>query len=244
MLARAGRRVGIIDTDIQSPGIHVLFSLDTSRVRHCLNDFLHGNCSIGEAAQDVTDAAIGNVPDNGERPRLFLIPSSLDAADIGRILKEGYEVTTLHRGFQQAIRELDLDFLLIDTHPGVNEETLLSIAVSNTLLLVLRPDQQDFQGTSVTAELARRLDVAQLLMIVNKVPPGMDPIALRAKIAALYGADVAGVLPLNGEIASLASSGIFVNRFPQHPFTRELQRVADRLLEEKATVDAAGGAAQ
>lgn len=240
MLARSGQRVGIIDTDIQSPGIHVLFSLDTGRIRHCLNDFLYGACAIQDAAYDVTDAAIGNAGPDGDRPRLFLIPSSLDAADIGRVLKDGYDVSTLHRGFQQAIRELNLDFLLIDTHPGVNEETLLSIAVSSVLLLVLRPDQQDFQGTSVTAELARRLEVARILMIVNKVPPGMDGAALRAKVAALYQAEVAGVLPLNGEIASLASSGLFVNRFPQHPFTRELQRVADRLLAPTASDPAEG----
>ncbi len=28
LLARRGNRVGIVDTDIQSPGIHVLFNLD------------------------------------------------------------------------------------------------------------------------------------------------------------------------------------------------------------------------
>jgi len=34
----------------------------------------------------------------------------------------------------------------------------------------MRPDQQDYQGTSVTVEVARKLDVPRLLMIVNKVP--------------------------------------------------------------------------
>ena len=63
---------------------------------------------------------------------------------------------------------------IIDTHPGVNEETLLSIAISDLLLLVMRPDNQDFQGTAVTAELARRLEVKQMLLLVNKVPPSMD----------------------------------------------------------------------
>jgi len=39
--------------------------------------------------------------------------------------------------------ELKLDYLFLDTHPGLNEETLLSIAVSNILVLILRPDKQD-----------------------------------------------------------------------------------------------------
>ena len=32
LVALAGHRVGIIDTDIQSPGIHVIFSLDQDKV--------------------------------------------------------------------------------------------------------------------------------------------------------------------------------------------------------------------
>ena len=53
-LASQGHRVGVIDTDIQSPGIHVLFALDPSEVDRALNDFLWGRCLIEDAAYDVT----------------------------------------------------------------------------------------------------------------------------------------------------------------------------------------------
>src|SRR5262249_31546996 len=39
-IALRGHRVGIVDTDIQSPGIHVLFDLQEDAVEHSLNDFL------------------------------------------------------------------------------------------------------------------------------------------------------------------------------------------------------------
>ena len=55
--ARRGRRVGIIDTDIQSPGIHVLFGLDEKRIDRTLNDYLWGRCTVEEAAYDVADIA-------------------------------------------------------------------------------------------------------------------------------------------------------------------------------------------
>jgi len=230
MIARAGNRVAVIDTDIQSPGVHVLFQLDERRVRLALNDFLWGKCQIEQAAYDVTVCSIGNVGEDDERPRLFLVPASIKSGEIGRVLKEGYDVGLLNDGFQRLINELKLDYLMIDTHPGVNEETLLSIAVSNVLLLVLRPDNQDFQGTAVTLELARRLDVANILLMVNKVPPGMDREALRAKVESAYGEKVSAMLPLNYEIVRVASGGIFVNRYPEHPFTRELQTVANRIM--------------
>ena len=230
LVARAGHRVGVIDTDIQSPGIHVIFQLAESRVERALNDYLWGKCSIDQAAYDVTDAAIGNVDPEADRPRIFLIPSSINVGEIGRILKEGYDVGKLNDGFQRLVADLRLDYLFIDTHPGVNEETLLSIAISDMLLLVMRPDNQDFQGTAVTAELARRLEIPEMFMVVNKVPPGMDTAQLREQVEKTFQAEVAAILPINFEIVRLASSGIFVNRHPDHPMTLGLKQVAQRVM--------------
>ena len=47
----------------------------------------------------------------------------------------------------------------MDTHPGLNEETLLSISISDVLILILRPDSQDYQGTAVTVDVSRKLQV-------------------------------------------------------------------------------------
>lgn len=69
-----------------------------------------------------------------------------------------------------------------------------------------------------------------MYMVLNKVPPGTDPQVLRDHVESLYDAPVAGVLPLNSEIVRVASGGIFVNRFPDHPFSVELRRVAERVL--------------
>jgi septum site-determining protein MinD len=229
MLARSGRRVAVIDTDIQSPGIHVLFGLNEKTVTRSLNDYLWGECRIQDAAYDVRRAALAN----GERvdiiPALYLIPSSLKSGEIARILREGYDVGLLNDGIQRLIGELTLDYLFIDTHPGVNEETLLSIAISDSLVLIMRPDNQDFQGTAVTVELARRLEVPDMCLVVNKVPASLDPAALRRQVESTFKAEVAGVLPLNSEIVELASRGIFTIQFPHHPFTDELKKVAQRL---------------
>jgi MinD-like ATPase involved in chromosome partitioning or flagellar assembly len=51
LLAAEGRRVGVIDTDIQSPGIHVLFDIVGDDVHASLNDFLWHGRPISEVAQ-------------------------------------------------------------------------------------------------------------------------------------------------------------------------------------------------
>jgi MinD-like ATPase involved in chromosome partitioning or flagellar assembly len=224
LLAAMGRRVGVIDTDIQSPGIHVLFGMDDKAIHHSLNDYLWGACQVKEAAYDVTARLGPGIPGT-----LFLIPSSMKTGDIARVLREGYDVGVLRDGIHEAIDALGLDVLLIDTHPGLNEETLLSIAISDTLLIVLRPDQQDYQGTSVTVEVARKLDVPRLLLIVNKVPARFDAADVRARVEQTYGCEVAAVLPHSDDMMALGSSDVFVLRCPDHPITTALRQVASTL---------------
>ncbi|HRQ24587.1 MAG TPA: hypothetical protein PLF42_14265, partial [Anaerolineales bacterium] len=72
------------------------------------------------------------------------------------------------------------------THPGLNEETLLSIAISNALVIILRPDSQDYQGTAVTVDVAKKLDVPKMLMLVNKVPTQFDFDDVRARVEQTY----------------------------------------------------------
>ena len=55
ILAMKGHRVGVIDTDIQSPGIHILFGLEEDQMVHSLNDYLWGKCEIQDTAVDVTE---------------------------------------------------------------------------------------------------------------------------------------------------------------------------------------------
>jgi len=227
-VARSGKRVGIVDTDIQSPGIHVLFGFDESHMNLALNDYLWGRCAVEEAAYDVSHKLEGQGTSNSA---IYLIPSSLKAGEIARVLREGYDVGLLNDGFQGLIQELNLDFLFIDTHPGLNEETLLSITISDVLLLIMRPDRQDFQGTAVTVDIARRLEVPKMLLLVNKALSSFDFPALKKQVEETYGAPVAAILPLTEEMIQLGSSDIFSLRFPDHPLTQIYNNVANLLLD-------------
>ena len=227
VLAMQGRRVGVVDTDIQSPGIHVLFGFDVASVEHSLNDYLWGKCDISEAVYDLTPSLNDDIPG-----QVFLIPSSIKAGEIARVVREGYDVGLLNDGFHDLIEQFELDVLLIDTHPGLNEETLLSIAISDSLAVVMRPDQQDFQGTSVTVEVARKLDVPHMVIVVNKVPPSYDENDVSANVEQTYDCPVAAVLHHSDEMMTLASSGIFVLHYPNHPISEKFKAIAAALMED------------
>jgi septum site-determining protein MinD len=227
-IAKMGQRVGVIDTDINSPGIHVLFGMDEERMDKALNDYLWGRCAIEDAAYDVgLQIGDGQVVLMGGS--IYLIPASMRAGEIARVLREGYDVGLLNDGFRALIERLKLDYLFIDTHPGLNEETLLSIAISDVLLLVLRPDQQDFQGTAVTVDVARKLEVPNLFLVVNKALSSYDFDDLRRQVEQTYRAHVAAVLPLSEDVARMQSADIFSLRYPDHPFSVCIRDIADQI---------------
>jgi septum site-determining protein MinD len=224
LLALAGKRVGVIDTDIQSPGIHVLFGLAGEEITASLNDFLWHGRPIDEAARDVTPQAATEADG-----KLFLIPSSIKPGEIARVLREGYDAQRLTHGLRQLVDELSLDFLLIDTHPGLNEETLLSLVISHALLVVMRPDKQDYEGTGITVKVAQGLEVPRLMIVVNKAPPILDAAVVKTNVEQAYGCEVAAVLPHSDEMMNLASEDVFVARYPDHPLTDQYRQVAAAL---------------
>jgi len=222
-LACKGYKVGVVDTDIQSPGINVLFGHEDTG-EHTLNDHLWGECSVEEAVIDLTPEFKVN---DG---KLYLLPSSMDLGKISRILKEGYDVGELNLCFNEMIEKFNLDYLIIDTHPGLNEETLLSLAISDISLVVLRADSQDYLGTSVTVEIARKLDVQDMRLILNMVPSQFDEAQVRSKVESTYECSCAAVLKHYDDVRCMASEGILVLKQPDSEFAVKLVELAESVI--------------
>jgi MinD-like ATPase involved in chromosome partitioning or flagellar assembly len=125
---------------------------------------------------------------------------------------------------------LKLDYLFIDTHPDLNEETLISIGISNVLLVILRPDSQDFQGTAVTVDVARKREIPRMLMVVNKAVLAFDFADLRKQVETTYNVSVAGIFPLSEEMVQLGNKGIFCLRYSEHPISQTMKGIAEQIV--------------
>ncbi|MGD9934481.1 MAG: MinD/ParA family protein [Dehalococcoidia bacterium] len=226
LLARQGKRIGVVDADIQSPGIHVLFGLRADDIEVSLNDYLWGRAAITDTARSVFEDASGG--------RVFLIPASMKTSEIVQVIRQGYDIRRLTEAFRELSEALQLDAVLIDTHPGLNEETLFSLAISSAVVLVLRPDQQDYEGTAVAVEVARSLEVPRLFLVVNKAPPSLSAKALAETLSSSMNCPVAAVLPHSDEMMVLGSSEVFAVRHAEHPITIALAGLAQQLLGGEA----------
>jgi MinD-like ATPase involved in chromosome partitioning or flagellar assembly len=94
----------------------------------------------------------------------------------------------------------------------------------------MRPDQQDYEGTGVTVQVARKLDVPRMMLIVNNIPSIFDAAEVKTRVEQTYNCEVGAVLPHSEEMMALASAGIFALRYPDHPVTAMLKKVATMLV--------------
>lgn len=114
---------------------------------------------------------------------------------------------------------------------GLSKATFLSIAISHILLLILRPDKQDYQGTAVTVDVARKIKVNKMLLAINKVHSQLNQEALKQKVEAAFAESVAGIFPLSKDLLLLASKGVFCLRYPEHPVSQGFRQVAQQLID-------------
>ena len=86
LLALEGKRVGVLDSDLAGPGLHVLFEMKPDEIKYTLNDYLIGRCPADSIAIDLTDKL------GLKRGSLVFVPASFKAEDIVRVLSKGYEI--------------------------------------------------------------------------------------------------------------------------------------------------------
>jgi septum site-determining protein MinD len=225
-LGLQGRRVAVIDTDLASPGIHVLFGFSPEDGQATLNDHLQGDAPILKCAHEVTPPDVKHA-----HGHIWLVPAAMEADRIARLLREGYKVEHLNDALFQLAEQLKIDVVIVDTHPGINEETLLTTAISDCLLMVMRPDTQDYLGTAVAIEVAERLDVPAIRLVVNKLPNHFDREQVRQRVVDSYGVPIGAILPLSDDLLSLASGGLAILAFPDHQWSQQVLSLAADLSD-------------
>jgi MinD-like ATPase involved in chromosome partitioning or flagellar assembly len=223
LLAMRGRRVALVDTDFQAPSLDLFFGLSDREVKQTLNDYLLDKCDILSTVSDVT-SKLGS----GSNGKLYVSPASDKISDIMQFIRTPLDIDRYMNGLDKMGKELALDMLLVDTPAGLTQDTLQSMAVSNTVILVLHPDKHDFQGTAVMVDMVHRLQVPAVHLVLNDVPDNLNEEDARLQLEKTYHCDGL-VLGHTEELMTLASAQPFALRYPEHPLTAKIKELADLL---------------
>ncbi|WP_204106720.1 MULTISPECIES: MinD/ParA family protein [Spirulina sp. CCY15215] len=242
-IAREGYRVGAIDADIELaipsnlPGIYSYFGLQKS---HYLGDYIQGRATIAEIGQEVKKEHFSGIIDEKITGKIYLF-----ARDLSRQGQAHYpefsDLKILSTLLDQITANFNLNYLLIDLYPGLNETTLSLLALCDTLCLVLGLERADFQGTAVILDVAKQLDIPQTCLLVNRVPTDIDRLWLKKQVSLAYDTAIVDTLPqietmLPHQHKQNIAANIFANIFSlcdrNSPSASEFQQLVKRMMEE------------
>lgn len=224
-LALKGRRVGVMDMDLEGPGLHVFFDIDPSELRFTLNDVLAGVAAPEAACVRMSEKMSLN---GGE---IFYSPASVRVAEIMRTLKTGFELDQFENAIRRLQEKFGLHYLLIDTHPGIMHDTLLALGVCDHQMLVSRVDQQDIFGTGIMIEVSSTFGKPAHL-VLNMIPPRVresEVLKFARVMGAHFTVDMAGWLPFSEEIIGSLSRSVLTLKQPRHAIAAKFRQIADSI---------------
>ncbi|MBN1963033.1 MAG: tyrosine-protein kinase family protein [Anaerolineae bacterium] len=226
-LAAQGRRVGLVDADLYAPGLHRFFYPPEQRpsIEQTLNYYVWHEVTV-------LDQIVHLVEHPALPEPLRFVPASPRVDDIMRAWHEGYD----HMLFRTALWEMgnqhELDYVFIDTAPSLNPHSLLTAVQSDVVLITLRTNAQDWEGTRLVADALERVEDAAVYAVINNLPDYESNSAedIRAGAIVDFHYQVAAIIPHLPELHRLADRDIYVlHENPDGHWLRSIDAILDRV---------------
>ncbi len=212
-LTELGKDVTAVDANLTTPhlGLHLGFHL----MKKSLHDFLRGNAKLDEIVY--------------YHPYGFkVIPASLSINSlVGVDPSKLYKLSTNLLG--------KTDFVLFDSAPSLGAEALLSLKVSDEILLLTNPDIPSVLDVLKVANVAERLNKKILGVVVNRVSKKSNEIP-KEEIEDMLNYPVIAEIPEDTSVhKSLAARVAVVDYYPESPASIEMRRLAHHLVGKEFT---------
>ncbi|MCW4029107.1 MAG: AAA family ATPase [Candidatus Bathyarchaeota archaeon] len=237
LYAKSGLNVGLMDFDLYAPS---LFSYFKKTPELYLNDLLSGDAQISDVVVDLSsELNLG-----GKFLVGFSSPRKEDINQIEIKFDTKWQLQALKR-FLSAKRELfeehNLDYLFLDTSPGIRYWAINILATADYLFLLLKDSDIDIEGTrkminDIYDSLSRF--GSKYYLILNKVPGAMqnggvysvsDEKAWIAELERVVGAKVVGSIPCFCDIQFSRHEFLFSINQPKHPFSVRTTALAETI---------------
>jgi MinD-like ATPase involved in chromosome partitioning or flagellar assembly len=226
-LAKMGKKVCVFDLDFRAPSLFAI--LKVKNAEFYLNDYLNNNCEIDKALVDLSDRVNG-----GKLYACIANPTTEAIRDMSSKDRK-WEMRALGRLLalrETLLRDQKFDYLVFDTSPGLQYSSINAIVAADFVLVATTGDRSDVDGTKrMLAELYNLFE-KKTGLVLNKV---LDPTAISrkaemsAKIKADYQVPLLGIVPCFCEVLRAEGNFIFVQDKPDHPFTRIVLEMAQRI---------------
>jgi septum site-determining protein MinD len=228
-LAKRGKKVCLLDLDFRAPSLSILLKVD--KVEYWLNDYLNGTCEIDKVLMDLSEE-IGN------KGKLFvgLANPSVEAIRDMSSKDRKWEMRALGRLLtlrNSLLNDKAFNYLIFDTSPGLQYSSINAIVSADLVIVATTFDRSDVEGTKRMLRELYDLFEKKTEVILNKVLYDVSPKSgkdeLQAKVKDVYHAPLLGIIPCFCDITRAEGKIIFVQEKPEHPFTKILDEIANKI---------------
>jgi len=234
--AMMGKRVCLLDFDVYAPSLTMYFQ---HTPESHLNDFLAGEAEISDILVDVSSEL-------GLNGKLFIGFSSPKKEDIHKI-EINHDVKWQFDAFKkflaakkELISEYELDYLILDTSPGIRYWAINAIAAANLLFLMMKVSEMDMVGTKkMITEIYDSLIKygSKYFIILNKIS-GASPLQefqvnvneqMIREIEERVGSEVIGAIPCFCDIQFSSHEVLYAIKQPKHQFSKCVLDIANKI---------------
>src|SRR5919112_5004927 len=147
LLVKTGKKVALLDLDIYAPSLHNYFKTTPKK---WINDFLDNNANIEETILDVTESIHNKEGSLGKFFVGFSNPNrdaifKFEISNGTEYWKKQFRKLVFLR--EQMITKMDMDYIIIDTSPGIRHWSINALSIADKLILTMKMDDLDIEGT-------------------------------------------------------------------------------------------------
>ena len=227
-LAERGKRVCLFDLDFRAPSLSTLLKIE--KAEHWLNDYLNGTCEIGKVLIDLSDRV-----HNGGKLFVGLANPATEAIRDMSAKDRKWEMRALGRLLALRTSLFDgnsFDYLILDTSPGLQYSSINAIVSADLVLVATTFDRSDVDGTKRMLRELYDLFEKKTEVVLNKVldvslRTGKD--AVQTRLKDIYQAPLLSIIPCFCDVLKAEGGIIFAQEKPDHPFTKILDEMANRI---------------
>jgi len=228
--ASRGKRVCLFDLDFRAPSLQAAFKTDGNE--YWLNDYLNGVCDVKKVLIDLSQRHVRK----GELLVGLANPSTEAIREMSAKDRK-WEMKALGRLLSlknSLLNEMEFDYLIWDTSPGLQYSSINAIVSADAALVVTTIDASDIEGTQRMTRELYDLFEKKTGIVMNKVPAEIvssktGKSNLLERLKPLHDLPILEIIPCFCDILRAGGTYIFTEEKPEHPFTKIMGRVASKI---------------
>ncbi|MGQ9531161.1 MAG: AAA family ATPase [Candidatus Bathycorpusculaceae bacterium] len=228
-LIKRGKKVCLLDLDFRAPSLSTILKIEKAEC--WLNDYLNGTCGIEKALINLSD----KFQNKGEFFVGLASPATEAIRDISAKDRK-WEMRALGRLLalrNSLLNDKGFDYLIFDTSPGLQYSSINAIVGADLVIVATTLDRSDVDGTKRMLTELYELFEKKTEIVLNKVLLDVSSKSKReevqAKVKEMYNAPLLGVIPCFCDVLRAEGNIIFVHEKPDHPFTKILDEIVDKI---------------